>query len=242
MLSLIIAHRTGSESSHIERIAHQCRTVANQIGLEKSECNRIYVAALIHELGILTLKDEVFVGKSIRELSQSEEFLKHPEVGADILSKIKRLAALSDIVLHQNENLDGSGTPNRLAGIDIPLGSRIVRVVRDYDYMVAGNQNPEKISPHSAKKWLADKSKKLYDQKVVRAFLEVLKSRPEDDSYGGSYCVGIEELKIDDVVKKDFTLINGNVMIKEGQVITQQIIARLHEYEKKTQIKVTLFV
>jgi len=246
MLSKIISYRTGkkdeSGSTHVERIAHQCRLVANVMEIDKIQCNQIYVAALVHELGMLGLKDEVFEGKSIRELIHNPDFLQHPEIGAEILSGVKRLSVLSESVLHQNENYDGTGTPNKLSGIDIPAASRIIRVVRDYDYMVAGVHNPEKIAPFSAKKWLQDKVKKLYDPRVVSSFLKILKDRPADKSFEGSYCVGLEEVRINDVVKKNFVLENGSAMLKEGQVITAEIIQKLKDYEESTNTKIALFI
>lgn len=242
MLSAIISYRTGSGSSHIERIAHQCRLVAIALKLEKSKCNQIYVSALVHELGMLGLSDSVFTHKNINELVHNQDFLQHPKIGAEILGKIQRLANLSENVLHQNENYDGSGTPEHLSAEDIPIGARILRVVRDFDYMVSGNQNPEKISPHSAKSWLNDKLGIIYDKEIVDAFFEVLKQRPADKSYDGNYCVGVEELKENDELKQDFILANGNTMLTKGQIINQTIIDKLKEYEQKNSCKIALFI
>ena len=58
--------------------------------------------------------------------------LRLPELGARLLSRIPRLEPVARIVLYQGKHFDGSGFPDdRVAGQDIPIGSRILKVLDD---------------------------------------------------------------------------------------------------------------
>src|SRR6185436_18400196 len=58
-------------------------------------------------------------------------------VGADILSSIDFPYPVVPIVRAHHENWDGSGYPNGLKGLDIPIGARILSVVDCYDALTS---------------------------------------------------------------------------------------------------------
>ena len=58
---------------------------------------------------------------------------KHPVIGAEILSKSKKLGELSDIVLMHHERYDGKGYPLGKAGVEIPIGARIIAICDSID-------------------------------------------------------------------------------------------------------------
>lgn len=64
-----------------------------------------------------------------------EAIKKHPEIGAEILSKSHHLNELKDIVLHHHERYDGKGYPSGLAGAKIPVGARIIAICDSIDAM-----------------------------------------------------------------------------------------------------------
>jgi hypothetical protein len=55
-----------------------------------------------------------------------------PQIGHTLLSRIPRLESVAAVILYQNKNFDGSGFPvDDVAGAQIPIGARILRVLRD---------------------------------------------------------------------------------------------------------------
>ena len=61
---------------------------------------------------------------------------KHPELGAELISPIKRLSGVSPLIENSHERYDGLGYPHGKKGEAIPLGARIISVVDSYSAML----------------------------------------------------------------------------------------------------------
>lgn len=240
MLSATIEYRTGHGTSHLSRVAKQCRSLARKLKLDDAACRRIYFCGLLHEIGMVGLSDEVLNNFDMSNATD-DAVTSHPVIGATIVGRLKRLAGLTDNILHQNENYDGTGTPKHLSGQDIPIGARIIRVVKDFDYLVAGLKNDNKMSISNAQAWMKERANIWYDRKILETFNQLLIERGNTDDDDFDFSVGLERLKIGDVLAEDLVLHNGNIMLKAGQEINQIVIDKIRQYEETYNTKVTLF-
>lgn len=241
MMSTTIEYRTGFGVGHNKRIALQSKAVARFLKLDDGACRLVYLCALLHEIGIIGLKDEDFSNMDFNVGKLDNAFSHHPEIGAEIIGQVNRLSALTNNILHQNENFDGTGIPKHLAGDDIPIGSRIIRVVKDFDFLIAGKENKKKIAVADAKLWLMSRVDKWYDGTVIDALFNVLNERP-DFKEDMQYSVGIDGIKIGDKLVEDLVLGNGNVMLKAGQKLNRTMIEKIQKYEENNNTKLTLFI
>jgi len=240
MLSATIEYRTGHGTSHLSRVAKQCRSLARKLTLDEATCRRIYFCGLLHEIGMVGLSDEVLNNFDMSNATD-DALTSHPVIGATIVGRLKRLAGLTDNILHQNENYDGTGTPQHLSGQDIPIGARIIRVVKDFDYLVAGSKNDNKMSISNAQAWMKERANIWYDRKILEAFNQLLIERSHTDDDDFDFSVGLERLKVGDVLAEDLVLHNGNIMLKAGQEVNQVVIDKIRQYEETYNTKVTLF-
>ncbi len=240
MMSATIEYRTGLSSGHTKRVAAQCKAVAKELGLGELYCRRIYLCALLHEVGTVGLPDEV-LSKGITGNKLDDAFGCHPSIGAEIIGKVKRFAGLTNNILHQNENMDGTGIPNHLSGEDIPIGARIIRVVKDFDFLIAGKMNEKRMSINHAHAWMNEKIDVWYDKRIVSAFKHILEHRDTEDDQM-EYSVGVTSLKAGDKLVEDLVLSNGNVMLKEGHEINDVMIEKLRDYERNQNTTLTLFI
>ena len=96
----------------------------------------IGLAALLARIGWLAIPLEVQAKISRGERlspQENEMFLRAPEVGSNIIANIPRLHSVAQIIKYSTKNYDGSGYPNeRIQREDLPLGSRILKVVSEY--------------------------------------------------------------------------------------------------------------
>ena len=240
MLSATIEYRTELSASHIQRIAKQCRALASEVGLDKSNCNRIYFCAMLHEIGMVGLTDKILADIDITN-SNDEAGNRHPEIGAEIVGRVKRFAALAEIIKHQNENINGTGLPDHLSGENIPIGARIIRIVKDFDYLIAGKSNSRKVPIVQAQSWMAEKANIFYDRQLLKSFNTMLLERSNREDLDMEYSIGTDCLKNGDILTEDLVLGNGNVMIKAGQSINESMIGKIKQYENANNTKVTLF-
>lgn len=121
-------HRTG-ETGHGRRTRRYVAWLAERLRLEPSMRDTLEVAALCHEIGWLPLGSEEPWGRA--EIKEQE----HPLRGARLFAAFPGFTPVAEILLHQFENWDGSGTPSGLAGESIPLGARILRIAVSFDQL-----------------------------------------------------------------------------------------------------------
>lgn len=240
-LSAIIQHATGQPHHQSERVAEYTKLVAARMALPEAQVTHCYLSALLHEIGligdspapeVLTTQGE---GAQIRLAPPA-----NAEVGATIIGQIQRFSPLVDIIRHQDENFDGTGHPDHLAGDAIPVGARILRVIKNYDFFVSSLHNSARLKPSSARAFLEQQAGTLYDLEVVRHFLEVLKTEVEDADV--DLCVGLDELKIGAVLKQDVYHPNGQMMLSAGQEINEALLNKLKQIEASVEVPIAVYV
>ncbi|WP_104403089.1 HD domain-containing phosphohydrolase [Vibrio penaeicida] len=239
LVTSLVGHRVGTTSQSLDRIAYLSKQVAIFLDSNETQINQTYLGAIMHKLGL--------IGKDNNQSTQNFQHThiapsNNPELGAEILTSLKKFQSLAPVIRFQDENYDGTGFPDHLKGEDIPLSSRIIRVVKDYEYMIAGENNLSKKSPFAAAKYLENHCGKVYDRNVVKAFSEVMKVRPQDDMHEIEYCVSSNELKDGDILKQDLTLQNGTTVLTAGSEINQATIARLRDIENQAGIQLAFFI
>src|SRR5260370_14789653 len=99
-----------------------------------------------------------------------EEFEKmeiHPTVGSEILNRVQFPYPVVPIVRSHHEKWDGSGYPDGLRGLEIPIGARILSVVDCFDALTSERPYRRALSPEDAMKHLRSESGRSYDARVV---------------------------------------------------------------------------
>ncbi|MCK9201148.1 MAG: response regulator [Gallionella sp.] len=182
VFSNMIEMRGGVLAGHSRRVAEHARSVAKHFGLEEAEVQEIFLAALLHDIGKLGLSDEAIerpfnsLGPKLRA-----EVMKHPARGELLLMPIEQLAGVAMLIRYHHEQFDGGGYPSGKSGIEIPLGSRILSVVNDYDALQLGLMSERRLTRAEALRYLVENRGKRYDPSVVDAFSAVLaKANPEE--------------------------------------------------------------
>jgi diguanylate cyclase (GGDEF)-like protein len=91
------------------------------------------------------------------------------------------------IIRHQGECYDGSGSPQRLRGRDIPLGSRIIAVCRVLDLLTGSRLRPAAADLYNAAAELEQLSGNVLDPELVKmllANLEIIVSQAAEQGAG----------------------------------------------------------
>ena len=154
MVNAIINDRISQETGHNQRIAQQARLMAEALELDKHQCTIIYLGALMADIGKVTLNDELLqLNEHQLTPTQLTHYQQHVTKGADILNKLPTLAEVSNIIRHQLEKYAGNGYPDKLKGQDIPIGARILHILKDYDRLLLGLKHPHKHTPNEAQQY-----------------------------------------------------------------------------------------
>ena len=173
-LSTAIEAKDGVTSSHIHRVQHYAMGLANALGgLDDQTLKAIQAAALLHDTGKLAVPERILNKPGKLTAAEFETMKLHVEAGADILASINFPYPVVPIVRAHHENWDGSGYPNGLKGLEIPIGARILSVVDCYDALTSDRPYRAAMSDEEARAIIRARRGTMYDPEVVDMFERV---------------------------------------------------------------------
>jgi putative nucleotidyltransferase with HDIG domain len=120
---------------HSTRVAAYAREMAKRMGLDQQAQLTIYYAGLMHDIGKLTIADDVLNKTSRLSTEEWTLIQQHTTNGAMLLKNFTILPEINDAVLYHHERYDGTGYMNRMSGKNIPLVARMVGIADAYDAM-----------------------------------------------------------------------------------------------------------
>jgi putative nucleotidyltransferase with HDIG domain len=167
-------HMTARHSAAVARYA---REMARELGMPEREQELIHTAGLFHDIGKFIFPDAILLADTPLTDEQFEIVRRHPVVGADLIAEIEGYGPVAEIVRHHHERIDGGGYPDRIAGEEIPLGSRILAVADVYDVITARDTYRTPVSVAQAFAELRRVSGTQLDADLVELFIHVVTSR-----------------------------------------------------------------
>lgn len=160
---------------HTERVTLLSAFMAVELGLSSEECDRVCRGAILHDIGKIGIPDEILNKEAPLTRAEFEVIRLHPVIGDEILQNVPELSHVRPIVRSHHEKLDGTGYPDRLAGDEIDLGTRIVTVADIYDALRSLRPYRDPLPHAEAMRILweeADQGK--LDPKVVSSLADTL--------------------------------------------------------------------
>ena len=122
---------------HSSRVAEYSKKIAELAGKNAQECEEVYYAALLHDVGKIGISRTILNKKDKLSDEEYKVIKEHPDIGAQILSSISESPYLSIGAKSHHERYDGRGYPEGLKGDDIPEIARIIAVADAYDAMTS---------------------------------------------------------------------------------------------------------
>ena len=175
-ISEAIEARDAYTRTHGDRLIGYCVAVAKELGLPESEIKNIRYAAAMHDVGKIGIKDSILNKPGKLTPEEYEEIKKHPEIGFNMLKKIKFLKHIAKDVLYHQERYDGKGYPSGLSGEDIPIASRIIAVIDTFDAMTTDRPYRKAIPADIALEEIKKNAGTQFDPRAAEAFLKAVKS------------------------------------------------------------------
>jgi putative nucleotidyltransferase with HDIG domain len=158
-------------SGHSVRVKKIAVDIGRAMRLSEADLEALEWGGLLHDIGKIGVPDSV-LNKPDR-LTKAERIVMnaHPVIGANIVAPVTRLAPELPIIRHHHEWFNGSGYPDRLLGLEIPLLARILHVADAYEAMTAAR--PYRMKPLTAEQALAELRRFggiQFDPEIVEAF------------------------------------------------------------------------
>jgi response regulator RpfG family c-di-GMP phosphodiesterase len=220
--------RLGEEKGSTQRFAELIRAFAAAAGLDEAQIEDTFYAALLRNLGKMSLPDSVLT-KAIPQMSNSEksEYARFTINGQTSMMLLEPLQNAANIIRSHMELYNGKGFPDRLAADAIPKPSRILRIVCDYaELQREQNFLGEPLSEKDSRTYLIKLAGQRYDRELVDIFIETL------ECYNGGAISSTERLNIANA--KEGMILEGNlvspggaVLLSRGTLLTERHVAKL---------------
>ena len=161
--------------SHSRNTAKLARSICKNLGLNEKTTDLIYYAALLQNIGKITLPESIFATNGKLSPEELQKIKNHTNVGVNLLMNINFLSEVVPYITYQTERVDGSGTPEGLKGQSIPLGSRIIAVADVYSAMTSDRPYRKAMESEEALKIITSEAGIKWDKDVVNALIHSVK-------------------------------------------------------------------
>lgn len=178
----LIERRDTYTGGHSERVAKYSQDIAKQMGLSQEDCDKIYKAGILHDIGKIAIPDSILLKPSNLTKQEYSLIQDHAEIGYEILSENPMYKDIADTIRAHHERCDGSGYPQGLKDKQIPLHSKIMAVADTFDAMTSNRIYKRKKSVKDAIDELTKLSGITYDEDVVKSAIDVFKHVNLSDS------------------------------------------------------------
>ena len=156
---------------HSERVSDMACFISELMGLTEAETQEIHIAGHLHDIGKIGIPDRILLKEGKLDDEEWKLMKKHPEIGADILSRSSHFARLGAIILHHHERWDGKGYPFGAKGTEIPLGARIIAVCDSIDAMASKRAYRNALPLDVCKAEIEKNVEIMYDPEIARLAL-----------------------------------------------------------------------
>ena len=232
VFSHLIELRDGHSAGFSRRVATLARRIAGQLGIDHKATQDIFLAGLLHTLGKISLPDRL-LSKPVSQLSAEEKQLwaKHPLKGQQALMGLEELAETARLIRAYCEHFNGQGVPEGLAGMQIPLGARVLAVASDFYAWQDGMLEEVSYSENEARKRISQGAGMRYDPAVVAAFNALFTEQPQTtpeteivELYSINLLPGM-------ILARDLFSRDGVLLLAADFVLEERTIRQICEYE-----------
>ena len=161
---------------HAERVTRYALAIGKKMGLDSELLDTLKLGGLLHDIGKIGTYDVILEKPDALTPEEAEIINQHPSKGAEILTPIKQLRNIVPLVKYHHEKVDGTGYPDGLNEVEIPLLAKILCVADAYDSLTANRPYRKSTKKNLAIEEIKHCTGTHFDPSVVNAFLKVMET------------------------------------------------------------------
>ncbi len=175
-------------SAYVKMLAEEAKnTLEYRNVLTDKYISLVVKAAPMHDIGKIVVPDAILKKPGKLTLDEFLQIQRHTIEGARIVHEVlddnsdpEYVKIAAEIALCHHEKWNGSGYPQQLEGLDIPVCARIMALADVFDALVSMRCYKEPFSCDEAFQIIQDASGKHFDPVLVDCFLKI---RPKIEEY-----------------------------------------------------------
>jgi len=165
-------------AAHAQRIAFFVEELGTAFHLASRDRSFLQQAALVHDIGEQKMDRDYIRSPKILTVEERLDLQRHPVIGEQETSKMGLPRGVQLLVRWHHEWWNGSGYPDGLAGEQIPLAARILRIADSYSALTSQRPFRAAWTAEAARRYLVEWAAIEFDPAVVKAFLHIREPEP----------------------------------------------------------------
>jgi len=198
----------------------------------------------LHDIGKIGVPPPI-LKREIDSLTNQERSLlrQHVTHGESIIQMVPNCEEAARFVRHHRERWNGTGYPDQLSAIQIPLGARIIAVADYYDKMLNGRTDLCQITPQAAFAHVAEKAGSWFDVDVVSALERLLNDAQETHAHWANEIeISPKDLQVGMKLAEDLFNNQGLLLLPAESVLDANLLQRLSEIYRDEPIATAIHV
>lgn len=163
---------------HSSGVAELAVAAAEQLGMSAAETTELRRAALLHDLGRVTVPNAIWDRPGRLGVAEQERVRLHAYYTERVLVRTPPLRALAAIAAAAHERLDGSGYHRGLTKATLPRAARVLAAADAAHAMRESRAHRPALAPDAAKDALYAECARGLDRACVEAVLSVTSGAP----------------------------------------------------------------
>ena len=165
----------------VRYFARSCVPDIERVGLTLSEFS---FGAHLHDVGKYLLSKSILLKPGRLNEEEYAAISLHPIYGANVLSHFTEITEpIRRIVLHHHEHWDGSGYPDGLSGVAIPIEARAVAIADVYTSLRSRRSYKRSLAKAEALVLMGEMAGRKLDPCLTEDFIALVRDNPAQVSY-----------------------------------------------------------
>jgi len=179
--------RDNETGNHLKRTQYYIKVLAENLALTPDHADKLTAkiidmlvrAAPLHDIGKIGVPDTVLKKSGKLTPEEMSEMQNHTQYGRAALVKAERdigatpyLEMAKQIAYCHHEKWDGSGYPEGLSGVNIPLPARLMAIADVYDALISKRYYKEAYTHEAAIEFIQQHQGSYFDPRIVEVFVK----------------------------------------------------------------------
>ncbi len=175
-LSRAIDAKSKWTAGHSERVAKLSEQLAKKLNFDESMLERLIISALLHDIGKIGVPEEILDKPSKLDADEFRQIKKHSEIGYSITGSIPHFSDICEGVKYHHERWNGSGYPDGLKNINIPVFARIIALADVFDALTSERPYRSNMTMEEALVFIQERRGKDFDPMLSDKFIQMIKN------------------------------------------------------------------
>jgi len=169
-----LAVKSDETKEHTLRMTKLAFRFGEKLELSNSELNRLSLLSTLHDIGKITIEEEILTKPGTLTDKEWQIMKSHTERGYKIASSSEEFSVVAEEIYSHHERWDGTGYPRGLKEREIPYLARIITIIDAYDVMTNDRPYSKAISKKDALKEIKDCAGSQFDPELADIFIKMM--------------------------------------------------------------------